>query len=129
MKVNPVKFVGWVKPNNNKIKLCFYIKNPQIFCSFFSNRLLFHSRLDYGIIKNYGVINRRPVNSERPRHKSHLFRMIADISLDMSAIYSLTGHFICTFFQDIWSEGFNVIASAKARCNPAFTNLIRSEVG
>ena len=34
-----------------------------------------------------------------------------------------------TFFQEFWSEGFYVIARAKARSNPAFTDLKRSEVG
>ena len=34
-----------------------------------------------------------------------------------------------TFFQDIWSEGFYVIARANARSNQAFADFARSEIG
>ena len=33
----------------------------------------------------------------------------------------------CYLFQDIWAEGFYVIARAKARSNPAFGDLLRSK--
>ena len=36
---------------------------------------------------------------------------------------------VATFFQDICSEGFYVIARANARSNPAFANFARSEIG